>query len=390
MMEDWTNIIGEELESIEEPLPADDWNVFQQKYVASRKRKKTPFFAWAGGITSVAAAIALVLMLARPETVLSDDDLVADQLSPAQEIVPADTVSADVPSVSPETMAPVKKIPLPAAVNVKDDVLMALDETEEVFDEVKDTAPTEPFFADAGTDDDTYEVCEDEPKQRKRRPVSVGLSGTVSGSLLNEGTSGSLKDGVGASDLLYSEALPPKDSLDNGTPGSAMGVMRSRRSYSESYDHELPVSLGLSVRFSLTDRLSVSTGINYTKYTSTRTISDGNTIDVRKDRQHVHYVGMPVRMDWTAVDLQCFNLYFGAGMQMDKCVHATLGEEILHEKQILFGLNAAMGAQVNIVPMVGLYFEPEVSYAINEGTIETFRSNAPFVVTIRAGLRFNF
>ena len=35
MMEDWTDIIGTELENIEEPLPADDWSVLQQKYAAS-------------------------------------------------------------------------------------------------------------------------------------------------------------------------------------------------------------------------------------------------------------------------------------------------------------------------------------------------------------------
>ena len=45
MMEDWTDIIGEELENIEEPLPADDWSVLQQKYAAAQKRKKAAAFA---------------------------------------------------------------------------------------------------------------------------------------------------------------------------------------------------------------------------------------------------------------------------------------------------------------------------------------------------------
>lgn len=99
---------------------------------------------------------------------------------------------------------------------------------------------------------------------------------------------------------------------------------------------------------------------------------------------------MPVRLDYNAVNRKHFNLYFGAGLQMDKCVYATVGDERLHEKQVLLGLNGAMGLQVNIVPMVGLYFEPEVSYALNKGSIETFRSDEPFVVTVRGGLRFNF
>ena len=92
-MEDWTDIIGEELENIEEPLPADDWSVLQQKYAAARRRKKAAAFAWASGITSVAAAAALVLLLIRPATVPADDNLVADQLPPIEEVVPVDTVS---------------------------------------------------------------------------------------------------------------------------------------------------------------------------------------------------------------------------------------------------------------------------------------------------------
>ena len=61
------------------------------------------------------------------------------------------------------------------------------------------------------------------------------------------------------------------------------------------------------------------------------------------------------------------------------------------DSRILLGTCiGAMGLQVNIVPRVGLYFEPEMYYALNEGTIETFRSDEPFVLTVRGGLRFKF
>ena len=49
-----------------------------------------------------------------------------------------------------------------------------------------------------------------------------------------------------------------------------------------------------------------------------------------------------------------------------------------------------MGLQYNITSRVGLYFEPEAYWALNEGTIETFRSDEPFVLTMRGGLRFSF
>ena len=401
MMEDWTDIIGEELENIEEPLPADDWSVLQQKYAAAQRRKKAAAFAWAGGITSVAAAIALVLLLVRPDSssVIPGstgdlNDILAETLPPIEEVIPVDSSLA--PSVQ-------KKVSVPVDVVKKsvDDVLIAennteeitTENTEEVFDVIRDTTSLkDKLLADAsaeptgsfGFDD----FPEDEPR-RKRRPMSIGISGSTSDSPMMK----VMADLDPEPPMDYEppkEPDEPDDSLAVETPQPAMAMMRAKSGYSDSYQHEIPVSVGLSARIFLTDRLSINTGLNYTRYKSLRTRWFAATRDQQKDWQYAHYIGVPVRLDYNAVNRKHFNLYFGAGLQMDKCVYATVGDERLHEKQILFGLNGAMGLQVNIVPMVGLYFEPEVSYALNKGSIETFRSDEPFVVTVRGGLRFNF
>ena len=397
MMEDWTDIIGEELENIEAPLPADDWSVLQQKYAAARKRKRAAAFAWAGGITSVAAAVALALLLVRPDSssVIPGstgdlNDLVAETLPPIEEVVPVD--SSHVESQ--------KKVSVPVDVVKKsvDNVLIAennteeitTENTEEVFDVIRDTTSLkDKLLADAYTEPTgTFgfdDFPDDEPR-RKRRPMSIGISGSTSDSPVMK----VMADLAPEPPMDNEPPKEPEDSLATETPQPAMAMMRAKSGYSDSYQHEIPVSVGLSARFFLTDRLSINTGLNYTRYKSLRTRWFAATHDQQKDWQYAHYIGVPVRLDYNAVNRKHFNLYFGAGLQMDKCVYATVGDERLHEKQILFGLNAAMGLQVNIVPMVGLYFEPEVSYSLNKGSIETFRSDEPFVVTVRGGLRFNF
>ena len=410
MMEDWTDIIGEELENIEEPLPADDWSVLQQKYAAAQKRKKAAAFAWAGGITSVAAAIALVLLLVRPATVPADDNLVADQLPPIEEVVPVDTVSIESQSENveiPETVAPKKRKLIPTSVNVvkpSDDMLIAQDKTEdnipaeeEIFDVVKDTVSvTERLLADAGNTNDKKDMAEDnhmdywgfgdfpdDEPMRRRMKVSVGLSGSASANPIPK---------------MYDVNLEPpqdnvtapgtKDSTEVDSPELAR-MMRSKSSYTEKYKHEIPKSIGVSARFHITDKLSINTGLTYTRYASDRTRMYSYS-DYQNDRQYVHYLGIPVRLDWMIVNRKHFNFYLGAGVQADKCIYATVGGERLHEKEVLFGLSGAMGLQFNIVPMVGLYLEPDISYSLNEGSIQTYRSMEPFMVTVRGGLRFNF
>ena len=389
MMEDWTDIIGEELESIEEPLPADDWSVLQQKYAASRRGKRAAFFAWAGGITSVAAAIALVLLLFRPDTPPMNDRMVADELPSVEALTPDDPAPSDVlsdsTSVSPDSS---KKMPAPVSVDVKDsdnDVITPSEE-EEVFEVVKDTTSvTEKLMADASDvweDPGFVDFPEDEPK-RNRRKVSIGLSAMSAADPMS-------KFEASIPPLMQPGPVPPMDSTGTDIPEEAYPLMKSKGGYTDNYDHEVPVSVGLSARFFLTDRLALSTGLNYTRYSSVRDRYFHATHDHQKDRQNVHYLGVPLRLDWMIVNRKHFNLYLGAGGQVDKCIYAKAGGEKLHEKEFLFSVGGTLGLQVNIIPMVGLYFEPDFSYSLNEGSIKTFRSREPFMVTARAGLRFSF
>ena len=343
MMEDWTDIIGEELESFEAPLPADDWSVLQQKYAAAQKRKKAAAFAWAGGLTSVAAAIALVLLLVRPDVT----SVIPEQTASVIPDPIGDLTESVAPSVQKKVSVPVDVVKAPV-----DDVLIAenrsdetpSENTEEVFDVIRDTTSLkDKLLADAYTQPTGTFGFEDFPEEeprRKRRPISIGLSGATSDSpVMNivradlapdaPEDSGNLEipggseypDWPGGSDPMEPDS--PGDSVAVESPQPTMTMMKTKGSYSDSYQHEIPVSFGISARYFFTDRLSINTGLNYTRYKSLRTRHFSGTSRLQKDWQYAHYLGIPVRLDYMAVNKKHFNMYFGAGLQMDKCVQGN-------------------------------------------------------------------
>ena len=401
MMEDWTDIIGEELESIEGSLPADDWNVVQRKYAVSRKKKRAAMFAWAGGLASVAAAIALIILLFRPQVDPVNDRVVAEELPSVEALMPDDPALAEIlsdsTSVSPDSP---KKRPDPVSVDVDDNseaVLIAEDSSEpettaspsaeeEVFEVVKDTTSvTEKLIADASDvrDGFGFEDFPENETRRKRRKMSIGVSGMSTAESM-------VKLDADFAPPMLQEPVPPLDSTGTDIPEETYPMMKSKGGYTDNYDHDVPVSVGLSARFFLTDRLAVSTGLNYSMYSSVRDRYFHASRDHQKDRQNVHYLGIPVRLDWMIVNRKYFNLYLGAGGQIDKCVYAKVGDERLREKEFIFSVGGAMGLQVNVIPAVGVYFEPDFSYTLNEGSLKTFRVKDPFMLSARAGLRFTF
>ena len=394
-MEDWTDIIGTELESFEEPLPADDWSVLQQKYAASVRRRRTVAFAWVGGLMAAAAVAALLLVFhPQQETMIEPD---------TQELMAEVLPETEVPETSPQPHNESVPNPQKKQTEVKDiqetieeyDIIEITYIEAEEFNEqeiavstsdeagIKTTDDTtitvikEPdsYISSLLADDEMYVACNE-----TRRRISVGLSGSIAESFSGRSSYPSADNSPQrppATDM-PPQADEPQDTTDMKVP-----VMK-RRQESSGTTHETPLSFGFSARISLSDRLSLTTGLNYTRYKAT--ISKG----IFAYKQTAHYLGIPVRLDLMLVNKKHFDLYLGVGAQADKCIYATYGTDRLYEKEVLFSVNGALGMQVDITQKVGLYFEPDIGWTLNEGTIKTSRYDNPLTITLRTGLRFNF
>ena len=143
---------------------------------------------------------------------------------------------------------------------------------------------------------------------------------------------------------------------------------------------------GLSALIPLTEKLSVTTGLTYSLYRSKFTYSLSG-----EKTQLAHYLGVPIRLDWTLAANQWLDVYLGAGVAEDLCVGASLGGSAFAKDGPSFTLLGAGGLQWNILPRLGLYVEPELSWTVpsDRQVLKTYRQEHPLVFTVATGLRIN-
>ena len=158
-------------------------------------------------------------------------------------------------------------------------------------------------------------------------------------------------------------------------------------------EHHAPVSVGMQVAFGIVPRLSLSTGVVYT-----RTSSDFYPYAPNSDyqvHQVLHYVGIPVGLNYELWRSGGFHAYVMAGAEADYNVKNDTDEdgtkkENTKRDRVQFSGKASLGAQYDISPSVGLYIEPGAKYYFDNGSdIENTFKDKKLNFNLQFGLRFN-
>ena len=171
--------------------------------------------------------------------------------------------------------------------------------------------------------------------------------------------------------------------------------------YEEREHHRQPVSFGLSVSYPFTQRLSLTSGIVYTKMRSDfeQII---RTQQINKE-QTLHYVGIPLGLNYRLWQLGArssssakkhgiFTAYVSTGFQADWNVDArqnTEGvESHLDKDKMQWSVNASLGLQYNLMPQLALYAEPGISHYFDNGSnIQNFFKDKPTSLRLQVGIR---
>ena len=211
--------------------------------------------------------------------------------------------------------------------------------------------------------------------------------------------------GMGASSVTnstatYVEAVGPDDVIWADNPQLGIGIFNQGKSVKTEYKHRLPVRVGINVAYRLTDRLSVESGVSYTRISSD--MKDGTKNNYSSSSQKLDYIGVPLNVKYRAFGYRRLSVYASAGLLTEKCVsgkatheYVISGEKKKHEAEDVaakpwqLSVNAALGAQFDVLRNVGVSVEPGVSYYFDDrSTLSTIYKEKPLNFNLNLGVRY--
>ena len=235
---------------------------------------------------------------------------------------------------------------------------------------------------------DTYHEQEKKPA----RGLSAGLfvSNAVNG-YNNTGNDG-----------MVLSAADPIGTYDNAFGANDAELIQNKNSNTEATTHHRqPIRVGVRIRYSLDKRWSVESGLTYSYLASE--INHENGAYTYNTDQKLHYVGIPVNVNYNLITTKRLNIYASGGGMAEKMVHGKAStkcsvdnklqsttSENVKINPLQWSVNASVGLEYNIDNNIGVYIEPGASYYIaNSSPVQTIYKDKPFNINLNVGLRIN-
>lgn len=227
-------------------------------------------------------------------------------------------------------------------------------------------------------------------KEKPKMSVSLSTSGLTSSSSESQGRLSALTTG---SHLLASNGVNSPFTMD--------GLLSSSNDAKEEtkVSHNIPIKVGALVKYRLSDRWAIESGLTYT-FLSSDITSESGDYKIKTD-QSLNFIGIPVRVTYDIWQNNNVTIYASAGGMAEKSVSGRAntsyyigGKEVSKDsesvsvRQVQFSASAALGVQYNISKRFSLFVEPGVSYYFdNNSSVCTIYSDKPFNFNLQMGLR---
>lgn len=204
----------------------------------------------------------------------------------------------------------------------------------------------------------------------------------------------------GGNGMLLAMADPYGDFSPTMSGDKSGGVVYGAGDTKEERHHSLPVNVGVTVSYRLSDRWALHTGLTYS-YLKSEFKRYGAGESHHTD-QKLHYVGVPIAVSYDVWQGRRATAYVKAGGQVQKLVsgkadtqHQKDGRqydsrENIKESRPQFSVAMAAGAAWNVVPQVGVFVEPGLGYYFKNGShVENIYKEHPLNFELNMGLRIN-
>ena len=432
--QDWTSKLQDQLADYQESVSHDLWAGIEQSLAHSETGKKARivyFKRW----SAAAAAVALLgisgsYVYLHQEDVekgnlqlasLSSPAVSADLQSAASSVAvrqsaPSHVVSADLQSAASQP-APSHAVSadLQSAASKRKMGNALVEESEnEISLLAENSDPAEPVSEDKATDSSSDHKTLTRSSDHKAAAYASqsyhfekneevsGLSMQLYAENLTPSLGGVNSDASGSyRDYSYGTMAEPMPGvIPDPTAGGIYGEEYLLASYKAiqrnqqgNAKHHAPVSVGLQVAFGIAPRLSLSTGLVYTRTSSDfYPYAPSSSYNVH---QVLHYVGIPVGLNYEFWQSGGFHAYVMAGAEADYNVKNDTEEEGVKKEdakrdRVQFSGKASLGAQYDITPKVGLYIEPGAKYYFDNGShVENTFKDKKLNFNLQFGLRFN-
>ena len=385
-MRKWEDIVKDKMEEPEGALPESVFAEFRSRRdaVAAAPAPKRFPLVWVV-VPAIAAGLAAILLLQKPSVPEGDIQIIQQPSAPVA--VVTDTTTINEPEQTTPLIAQVVMQKVVRQSVVKPQELVDCDNIEP--SEEDDTTTVDEETIEPKVDDTVTEEKSSIPITSPFIPESVPVKpvkikvGLASGIVAGGGLVTAL-----ATSMFKGFQIMDAGPINQGTPPDYILTEPEVPEDEPTGDSSLsfPLRVGLSTRIPVAERLSVTTGLEYSLYSSKFTYTQSG-----EKTQRAHYLGIPVRLDWTMASNKWLDVYLGGGLEADYCLGATLAGERIAKDGFGLSLLGAGGIQLKLTKQIGLYVEPQISWTLpsESHVLQTYRSDNPVMFSLTSGIRFN-
>ena len=412
--ENWTKQLRDRLADFEEAAPADLWADIEAKLAQQAAPKQRSRIVPLWGRWAAAAAVMAGLLLGADYLMQETENQQmtvgngAGHMAEVQKTIqpesqgPSETPASEsvLPMKSQGFIAQLKQVAsaveeMVAPEPIQEETLLAQVEKQSVEEPIvekesveqkptgKQTAPKKSL----PTEDDLMRELDrkiaEATKQRRLNP-NFGLY-----------ASNGLGNQMNSNGVVMNPTMAANYNMDNyrssGTRADSKDVIYLA-DYEEQQKHYQPISFGLTTNIPISPKLSIGTGLVYTRLRSdfTKEMYGEKLVS----EQTLHYLGIPVNLQYLIWNNGGLRVYAAAGGQADYNIKTQLKfngvNQDLDRDNLQFSVQGALGVQFNFVPQVGIYVEPGIKYYFDNGSsMRNFFKDKPTNFNLQIGLRLN-